>query len=255
MINKRGTFPSYVITGITSDRTGLLTGSVEKHFTLAEFTIAAMSAAPDPGWGIPCVGSSASVPKNGTIIVTYSFEGVSSSSTSGGNGGGTPGDDSELIVVSLEGADNEEPIETHPNFEKIAKIYLYDESEGKFARYLIGDDAALPGPKKGGIFGVGDALASLTVKNPLYGVEAFLTPGVVFRRSYSVTSVPSDVYQGIGSIIERPPSIERVNYSREGKRNWLKLAPRVSSRGNAYTVEEAYLLSGKAGWNKDIYAK
>jgi hypothetical protein len=178
---------------------------------------------------LPCV----SVKRNfderlGMAIYTYTVQGLEPSDVSF----------EERIFCTLEGSDNEEPIETHPDFDQLYKKY-----KGR----------PEPGTSK---FGYWEKIIQLDGKqqfNPLYGVTHFLSVGLIWTHTSIARSLPSNLLARVDCIDKpkghgamQPPPLK-------GKRNWLQLAPTVQERGNAIQIARRWLASGKNGWNQDMY--
>lgn len=198
--------------------------------TLAE----ALQAEVDLGIGIPLVARSFKQSEEGGYEVVLRFEGREA---------GPPTD--EQTTFEFDVSMSEDPIEAHPNFEAIARKYGWDEVERAF-----------PKTAPGGSTSDGSALGkkSKPGKNPLYGTESYLAVGAVFRKTSAARSIPGSVLRGIGGIVESPPNIGAFHIpGTGGKRNWLKLAPKIRRRGNAVEITEEWMLSGPNGWNEDVY--
>lgn len=195
----------------------------------------ALSIVPNLNLGIPLVSRNFKQSEEGGYEVTLHFEGIEAEET--------PDDKATFeFDVSM----SEEPIESHPSFTTIAEKYGWDDVERAF-----------PKTAPEGATGSGSALGkkSKSKKNPLYGTESYLAVGAIFRKTHAARVIPSGVLRGIGSIVERPPGIGAFNIpSTGGARNWLKLAPKIRRKGNSVEVTEEWMLSGPAGWNKDVYS-
>jgi hypothetical protein len=200
--------------------------------TLAE----AIRHVPKLDLGVPCVSRSFKQSDEGGYEVAAHFEGLDPSGTQ-------PGEDQ--VTFEFDVSMSEDPIESHPNFDAIAEKYGWDETERAFPKFPPGTTSE------------GSALSkkSKVKKNPLYGTESFLAMGAIFRKTYVARSIPEGVLRGIGGIVERPPDIGQFHIpSTGGKRNWLKLAPKIRRRGNSVEITEEWMLSGPNGWNKDVYS-
>lgn len=217
-------------TGGSVDRNGIVSVDVPMWVaTLSE----ALSATVNLGLGIPLVSRNFKQSEEGGYEVTLHFEGLESESQ----------DDQTTFEFDV--SMSEDPIESHPNFEAIAAKYGWDEVERAFPK------APPEGTESGSALGK----KSKAKKNPLYGMESYLAVGAVYRKTYAVKRIPSNVLRGIGGIVERPPGVGQFNLpSTGGKRNWLKLAPKIRRRGNSVEVTEEWMLSGPNGWNQDVYS-
>ena len=78
-----------------------------------------------------------------------------------------------------------------------------------------------------------------------------LTTSIPSTTVPNTTCLPSS--HGVGTV-QTPPSIGKFNLPNLGKRNWLKLAPKVRMRGNSIEITLEYMLSGPLGWFTEIYS-
>ena len=230
---------NYSIKGLRCNKLLIFSGEVESRFQI-ETTDAKInpdwllpSSAPDP-FGIPCVGSSCKVEKS-VAFVTYNYEGGSDSQ----------GEMSESdYTVEIDTTMTEAPMEAHPDFETLKSYYGWDKEERRFPEYLPSEQAkSLPGSVTDG-----------PTKSEAYGTESWLVPGAQLRVSFSGRTIPSWVMQGIGTITNRPQGLSKLGITIPIKRNWLKLGPKISERGNRYQISAEWMLSGPRGWIKKIYS-
>ena len=211
------------------DKVGICSIVVPFHVaTLAE----AISYMPSVDIALPVVSRSFRQSEEGGYEVSITLEGLQKESTE--------------KVFEIDASMSEEPIKTHPNFENLKKQFGWDESLSTFAEYLPGDTAS------GGLAS-GSQNGSARKKSKLYGTESWLVAGALYRVSYSSTTVPGSIFAGIGTV-QTPPSINKFNLPPLGKRNWLKLAPKVRLRGNSIEITLEYMLSGPLGWFPEIYS-
>jgi hypothetical protein len=147
---------------------------------------------------------------------------------------------------------NQEPIETHPSFENLNDSYgPYDPINRVWPRFIsrAGKAAGLSG-------GISTTAAAT---NPMYGVSSYMSPGCVYRVTYTDLSTDQNAFTDIGVYTKSPPdlpeSFATVNklLGSLGSRDWLKMAPKLRRHGNAVTVIEEYMLSGPRGWFPPIY--
>ncbi len=154
------------------------------------------------------------------------------------------------LVIGMQ----ESPIETHPDFEDFA---------GKPSAPLNG--ALFINPETGlkttsNTIGVFDSfLPYLTggARNSKAGVEAYLDPTVVYRESMVSYTLPSA--SGFGQISGDVPGPGFRGSL--GRRNWLYVGYTYRRRGAPqglqsqviYEVSKEWRLSGRAGWDDDIY--
>lgn len=137
---------------------------------------------------------------------------------------------------------SEEPIASHPKWLDLKKRYGGEiEDNGKVKWPETIETSTYNGLA---------AASTKEVKNPMLGVETYLALKVTFRRTYSVRKLPTDLLDGIGEIVEKLPD----GFPTPEGRNWLKLPPKVSQRGNSYKISEELLLSPVGGtWPRGVY--
>jgi hypothetical protein len=237
----RGNLPAYVVKSLRRDKIGIYSGSVTRTFQVGEenqridplWLDPALAPAP---WGLPCVDATAAITPP-VCVVTYNYEGAS---------GGDNSFSEDEVTFELDTTMAEEPIETHPSFAALKKLYGWDQDERRFNEFLaqVPKEGALAGTKEKG------------KPNPLFGVDSYLAIGCVYRKTYAARTLPAAILRGIGTIVEKPPDIGQFHLpSSISKRNWLKLAPKISKRGSAIQISEEWMLSGPSGWKKPIYDK
>src|SRR5262245_11646805 len=160
-----------------------------------------------------CVGASRRYDNEKSLgIYTYTYEGLVA-------------DAPIYHEFELEFSMNQEPIETHPNFEvfepKFGPYNPIDRVWPRVPTTAQSRAAGLPG---------GGQSAAQTVTNPMFGVSSFLSPGAVYRINYTASDVQEGDLDGIGTIDEPPFLSEEFpefgQWMETNRRNWLKLAPK-----------------------------
>ena len=154
------------------------------------------------------------------VTLTASYFGISASEPNGG----------PSQVISFSGGSNNEPIETHPDFELMAGLAnppasreegaVWDPITGQFLRF------------DGGEF---------------KGVQYYLTPSTVITVSFWKSSVP--ILKPRMKIVDE---LKGVNLPSDVK-NLLRIESSYRQTGSSYQVTEQYLASGPEGWNARIY--
>jgi hypothetical protein len=182
---------------------------------------------------LPCIGIERSH-TNGLAEYQYSYEGAIESLKGADN-----------FTFELDITMNQEPIQTHPDFQNLKNTYGWNSLTKEFMELLPKNSTAtgLDGNKAG---------SSQAARSPLYGVEHYFTPGGIFRKTSISSQLPPGIYNNIGTP-QTPPGIGLFSLPGLGNRNWLKLAPKVRRRGNVVEVVEEYMLSGPRGWEQAIY--
>ncbi|XHR30418.1 MAG: hypothetical protein ACFUZC_07615 [Chthoniobacteraceae bacterium] len=218
-----------------------INGGVDKHgitSVTVPFYVATLSEAisytPTLDIDLPIVSRSFRQSEDGGYEVTLTCEGSEDN----------PTDDQKTFEIDASMA--EEPIKTHPKFENLKSSFGWDESLSTFSEYLPSDSSS------GGLAS-GSQNGSARKKSKMYGVESWLVAGAIYRVTYASKTVPQSIFLGIGTV-QTPPSIGKFNLPNLGKRNWLKLAPKVRMRGNSIEISLEYMLSGPLGWFTEVYA-
>jgi hypothetical protein len=230
------------ITQLSCDRLGILNVTAEQTVLTEVEDIgnnlnkfATLHAAPNIGINIPCVGLQTPKFSDGQIIFAYLYEGF--------NGDPTTSE----IVCEIEGCENQEPIETHPNILTLVKTYKGNPQPDGHVIFSLQAPAgvdAVPGP---------DGKA----RNPMAGVEDYITIGYTWRKQYITSQILQTVFTRAG-FIDTPQTSQSFGLNQvppplQSPRNWLKLSPRCRWRGNCWEVTETWLASGRNGWVTAMY--
>lgn len=156
---------------------------------------------------------------------------------------------------------NTVPIQAHPEFKSkfLGKYGTLDESGNWLPFASISTTVNQDGSKA--LYNANGTLVDDT-KNPLLGTESYYTAGGVWSVRYAARNLEEDILDGIGSIIatedlpqndeQKPPKVP-VDKNTGTPRNWLYVGPVTVWRGNAWDVNEQYILSGRGGWVPIVY--
>jgi hypothetical protein len=229
----RGNQHPFKVRWLRADRLGVFTGLVQQYHpvgTEGQRVDPNWLLNPPEMWGLD----------NGFCEISYNYEGKPADSPQ------EPTDEQTLFELDTSMA--EEPIETHPAFAELKKLYGWDQSERRFAEMLS--------ETPGGTNALSSANNQKNKKNPLFGTDSWLVVGAIFRRTRALTSIPGDALTGIGTIVKSPPNIGQFRLPTEGtkRRNWLKLSPKLSRRGNSVQCSEEWMMSGPNGWLEPVYS-
>jgi hypothetical protein len=146
-------------------------------------------------------------------------------------------------VYSLDTSLAEEPIELHPDFDTIAGS---PSSPANGAIFIDPDTGKITTDNTRGVFREFAAVVG-GVANLKAGVEAYLSPGARWVENSFSTTRPGD----LGSLGEiDSPSGSEPSF---GSRNWLYDGASYTRRGGIYQIQKSWLLSGRNGWDPDIY--
>ena len=141
----------------------------------------------------------------------------------------------------------EETLLAHPLWNKIKTYYkgryIKEEKRIEFDEFLTNSNTGLGGG------GGTNASGEKGRKNPLYGLETFLSLSSVFRHTYLRETVPSSLLDRIGTIQESLPG----GFPTPSGRNWIVMPPKISQRGGVYQITEELMLSQPGGWPENVY--
>ena len=255
-------FPDYVIRSLSRNELGVFAGLVERHFKIGTVGQRIDPAwmlpenAPRP-WSIPCKDTDATV-EDAMCIITYRYQ-----------GGGDTAPREDEVTYTLEPTMAEKPVQTHPKFLNDLEInYDWGEHTTTGGQTYTGFSQDLPIATTQGKTGGSAFLNALSVAvntsngkntatpNPLFGQETYFSVAVVFVKTYAVPAsrMPGNLLHGIGTIVPQPAGVGQFNLPAQArKRNWLKLAPRLSKKGDLVQIEERTALSHVGGFKKQIY--
>jgi hypothetical protein len=182
-----------------------------------------------------------------SYIVTVTYEGGSAESNNATYG------DEESTVWSLDFEMAEEPIEAHWNFEEIKKVYggRWADPETKVDWTF---DETLPAGSKASSGLGGKSKVGGGNKNPMFGVKTYIVMNCIASVSYTKKTLPPTVINNIGKLyLKIPEAPPQFNSLDTGKRNWMKMPPQISKRGNVWQISESWKLSEYYEWPKEVY--
>ena len=147
---------------------------------------------------------------------------------------------SEEPTYEWDSSFKEETLIAHPLWLEIAEFYegKYDQEEKKitFSEQLDTSGSGLGSDE-------------VSKKNPMLGLETFLSLGIVFRMNYLVEELPASLFQGIGRIEDSLPG----KFPTPVGRDWMVMPPKISQTGNVYKISEERLLSPPGKWPPKVY--
>jgi hypothetical protein len=218
-----------------SDRRGLLGGSIQVKVPEAQdaVNLKLLDVRSAPPMPVPCIGAEREfVMPHG--VYTYTYEGIENEI-----------DDERLTTFELDITMEEVGIEAHPNIAEIERIYgTFDPKLRRFPKYLKGSS---------GDISKGEG-STAQDRNPLFGTDSYLSFGATFKKSYVRKFIPSGALRNVGQIVKRPPGLAAFPLPAAAKgREWLKVAPHITRRGNCVHIEENFMMSGRHGIVREIY--
>lgn len=172
------------------------------------------------------VGGSGKGDEAGNWICNWNYEKVAGSSDI--NSSNDIG-----LIEELDFSSIQSPIQTNPNFSTLVSAYGWDEETQSFPQKTPGGD-----------------------ENPVFGTSDFLSYSCVYRQIQTMSSVDSGIFDNIGTIDDNVPFKKIADPADNDERTWLYLAPKISSRGNAFQITQEWMLSGfGTGWIQEIYSQ
>lgn len=141
---------------------------------------------------------------------------------------------------------SEEPIESHPNWDRIKKEYrgsINSEGEVEFQEYIRMPKKlnTLPGSKG-------------FSKNPMLGHKTWMALRAVIRHTYTSKRRPN--LNMIGKIVKRAPG----GYETPEGHDWLVMPPKARKKSGGkdpdqerFEITVEYLLSPMGGWPEAVY--
>lgn len=148
---------------------------------------------------------------------------------------GITGENEEAASVKVKQVIREEPIESHPDIERIKKDYdgtPNDDGTISFPPTLSAKAGASFRSKKKG-----------STKNKMYGAKTYGRKSAQWTRTYMRKSEPDDILDQAGKLSRKPKGAPRAP---EGK-IWLHGCAEVTPRGNAFEITENATLEDEDG--------
>lgn len=138
------------------------------------------------------------------------------------------------------------PIGAHPDIEYLIEKYGGQKQQGGYVTFPETMPNGVPGKA---MSGEGSSNNNKSVPNPMWAQTSYMGALATLRISWiSKGAIPGDVFSRANEIYTD------VRYvPTPAGHNWLKMLPAYKRRGNVLQVSEEYLLSGKGGWNPEIY--
>jgi len=137
------------------------------------------------------------------------------------------------------------PIGAHPDIEYLIRKYGGQKEKGGYVTF----PEKMPEKGQNAMNGEGSSSGKDDMPNPMWAQTSYIGALATLRISWiSRGAIPNDVFARANEITINVPHAP-TPYGH----NWLKMLPAYKRRGNVLQVTEEYLLSGKGGWNPDIY--
>lgn len=136
---------------------------------------------------------------------------------------------------------SQEPIQTHPDFATFAGT----PSNPQNGSIFVDPDTGFNSNKNNAIW---KEFAFKGTANEKAGIESYLAPGAEWRETKFQTSRPTGI-RDVGTIetpAGSPPTLSG--------RDWLAWGETYVRRGHIYQVTSTWKLSGRNGWDADIYS-
>lgn len=175
----------------------------------------------------------------------YNVTGTYEGKVPDGKEGSNKPDPETLITYELDFTQAQNPIQVHPRFKALKAKYGWDVLKDGSYGFLEKVPAATPGS---GSQPVGEDRDGISV---LFGVTDWLDVGAVWRKSWLAddTLIPDDIFRNLGRVDDPDGPVPVVGQGR----NWLKSAVKVRGRGKSWELTVEWMLSGRGGWEPEIY--
>lgn len=147
-------------------------------------------------------------------------------------------------TYELSGSLDQQPIQLHKEFASIAGTPA---APLNGAIFIDPDTGKITTDNTKAVFREFKATLPDGSPNPKGGVESFLDPAATWTATYFSTSRPSTL-RSLGEI----DSPDGANPSLSG-RNWLLYDESYRQRGFVFEIRTTWKLSGRGGWDSDIY--
>jgi len=171
-----------------ADKTGLI--SYVEPWEVYTLEQCATFTPSDRPLGLPITDRNAEEFEVGTWTLTLTYEGQAGD-------GDVSFDSADSLEIELDTTMSQDPIKSHPNFEALKGKYGWDTGKEEFAETLPatgGQSSALSGSKK-------------AQRNPLHGVDSFLSVGALFRVTYAAKRPQLARIQGPSAAGQAPPEV------------------------------------------------
>lgn len=228
---------------LVTDRTGLCTCTATFKIRLNLWSQLPNVGAGHPIFDFILMEKRELVLKGPWAIATCSYAGVAFTDENGPEG---------QIVYELCSGVSEEPIETHPDFDKkIGGTPMAPENGANFRNIAdgsIANKAKKASTNDGYVFENFDLMVG-AAKNDFAKIESYLEAGqLTWKKTWAAKASAEDL-SNVGRI-ERPPGgAPRL----PAKSTWLNMGITSTKRGSAYTMVQEWRASGRRGWNERIY--
>jgi hypothetical protein len=176
--------------------------------------------------------------KNGAFEATGVYEGLDPEP-----GQAKPDAEDGGATYELDATHAQNPIQSHPKFDDLKKKFGWTQLEDG----STGFPKKLPDQNFSGWTGEPRAGGD----SPMYGVTQWLDVGVVWRKTWAEEGGSStDYIRNLGRI----DSPEGPAPAASGGRNWLLTSVRERFRGRSVEITKEWTLSGRGGWQPEIYS-
>lgn len=151
---------------------------------------------------------------------------------------------------------SEEPIETHPKYQKPEDVPTAEkEIIGNVKLGMLKRETPTGYTFKdihdGKIYTISSVLGKELVDFILAGVQSYFRARQTWRERYQTNSLPeASQLNAVGKITNQPKGSPPL----AADRDWLFVGMNTSQEGNVYTIVSEYELSGAGGWEPKLYS-
>jgi len=154
-----------------------------------------------------------------------------------------------FVEYALETSERQVPIEVHQCIDSLVNTYNGKVIDGKikFPKTVKDTLASNSNSPIGSLTPNGSVSQP---RSPMFGVESYMDVAATFSATSVEKSIPP---AAAGTVVQFPDTSERIPRLGAGIRDWLVLPSSGRRRGLVYEVTRRWMLSGRGGWNRDIY--
>ena len=225
---------------ITRDGVGRTTLFYQCFFSKATKLVKEVRTHPVYTW-LTLSKASISREEAGMARVRIDYEGVDPSEAS-------YDDEEDRTIYGLESSESTEPIETHPKFTEFAGDWKNKATWRNGAKFAVEGDEA--GRFRGFITPAED-----DAEHPKTGMRSFYDGGIIYTQTKTYPHQNADTVavdmNKLYEIDAPPPS--QILPKVSSKRNWLLVGCSVRQVGRGMQVTKRWRLSGRNGWDPDVY--
>jgi len=140
---------------------------------------------------------------------------------------------------TLEGSTSDDPVETNWNIQEIIEKYAPGQRPDSTGKIRFKATLNIDGQQ---------------IKNPMFGVESYLAPGLVWTHTFVSVKLRSAWVRALGTVDnpdsggggQSPPELQ-------GNRFWFNIRMTANWRGNIWKLSRSWMMTGRGGYVPELY--